>query len=73
MKKQIVYTRPDSVKSSATTYSMNPQTGGFKVVRLIRGENGASDMFANETARTNAGMTSAIKGLASNGQMVRKI
>ena len=39
VKKQIVYTRHESVRSNATAY---PTTGGSKVVKLIRDDDTSS-------------------------------
>jgi hypothetical protein len=62
IQKQIVYTRTDSVKSSATIYPHTSQ-GGTKVVRLIRDNEGFQD-----TSRSTI-TSSALKG----GGYVRKI
>eukprot|EP00347_Sterkiella_histriomuscorum_P021834 403332606 len=75
VQKQIVYTRTDSVKSSATTYPHTTQGGSTKVVRLIRGENDDHISALIDTTR-GQGLQSVLKGINtstnSNG-LVRKI
>ncbi|CDW76337.1 UNKNOWN [Stylonychia lemnae] len=75
VQKQIVYTRTDSVKSSATTYPHTTQGGSTKVVRLIRGENDDQMSAFGDTNRS-IGFQSAFKALNNPSQgtgLVRKI
>jgi len=77
VQKQIVYTRTDSVKSSATTYPHTTQGGSTKVVRLIRGENDDQMSAFGENTNRSIGFQSTFKALnGSNGNnsgLVRKI